>query len=255
MMSRYFVFKTLLCFVILLIALKSYETWNYSTELLPDAWAVPEKAETKNENPPMTTSMKEPASVGSYNLISEKNIFNPERRDFPTTPPGKSNPILRPQIVLYGVTIAADYQSATVANPGRPIRKDERETLTIKLGEKIGEYRLAKILPDRIVMERNEDNFEVLLYDPKNPKRRMEARTETKLATIASPQLPPVSPSGESPKLAPSQEPVEKPQGPVQAQVARSLPFNKYTYQSLGPSAVVGRGRIIYTPRPGPSAQ
>ena len=254
MMSRYFVFKTLLCFVILLVALNSYETWNYSTELLPDAWAVPEKAETKSENAPMTTSMKEPASIGSYNLISEKNIFNPGRRDFPT-PLGKSNPILRPQIVLYGVTIAADYQSATVANPGRPIRKDERETLTIKLGEKIGEYGLAKILPDRIVMERNGDNFEVLLYDPKNPKRRMEARPETKLTTVASPQLPPVSPSGESPKLAPSQELAEKPQGPVQAQVARSLPFNKHTYQSLGPSAVIGRGRIIYTPPAAPPAQ
>ena len=255
-MSKYFVLKTLLCFVILLIALENYETGNHSTGLLSDAWAVPEKAETKIENPPMTTSTKEPVSLGSYNLISEKNIFNPERKDFPTAPLGKSTPILRPQIVLYGVTIAADYQSATVVNPGRPLRKDERETLTVKIGEKIGEYKLAKILPDRIAMENNGDYFEVLLYDPKNPKRKMEVRTETKPAIIASPQPPPVPSSGESPELIPSQEPVEKPKAPVQvqAQVAPSLPFNKYTYRLLGPSAPIGRGRIFY-PTPGPSTQ
>jgi hypothetical protein len=242
-MWRYFVLKTLLCLVILLIASQNNVTWNYSIGLLPDAWAVPEKAETKNENPPVTTPAKESMPVGSSHLIPEKNIFNPERRDFPTPHLGKSNPILRPQIILYGVTIAGDYQSATVINPGRPLRKDEREAFTIKIGERIGEYKLAKIFPDRILMESNGDNFEVLLCDPKNPKRRIEVRPETKPSIIASPQSNPALSSGEA----------TKPASP-QAQVAASLPFNKYTYQLLGPSAVIGRGRI-FSPPPGTSAQ
>jgi len=255
MSFKYFVLNTLLCFVILLIAIKNYETWNHSTELLPDTGIGPKKSETKNENPPMMASTKEPMSIQSYNLISEKNIFSPERKDFPTTPLEKSKPILRPQVILYGVAIATDYQSATVVNPGRPLRKGERETLTIKIGEKIGGYKLAKILPDRIAMESNGDTFEVLLYDSKKPKKQMEARAETKPEIIASAQPVPVPPSGEVPTPAPAQESVKEPKAPVQTQVAASLPFNKYTYRLLGPSAVIGRGRIFYTPPPGPSAQ
>ena len=255
MSFKYLGLNALLCFVILLIAIKNYETWNHSTELLPDTEIAPKKSETKNENPPMMASTKEPISIQSSNLISEKNIFSPERKDFPTTPLEKSKPILRPQVILYGVAIATDYQSATVVNPGRPLRKEERETLTIKIGEKIGGYKLAKILPDRIAMESNGDTFEVLLYDSKKPKKQMEARAETKPEIIASAQPVPVPPSGEVPTPAPAQESVKEPKAPVQTQVAASLPFNKYTYRLLGPSAVIGRGRIFYTPPPGPSAQ
>ena len=255
MSFKYLGLNALLCFVILLIAIKNYETWNHSTELLPDTEIAPKKSETKNENPPMMASTKEPISIQSSNLISEKNIFSPERKDFPTTPLEKSKPILRPQVILYGVAIATDYQSATVVNPGRPLRKEERETLTIKIGERIGGYKLAKILPDRIAMESNGDTFEVLLYDSKKPKKQMEARAETKPEIIASAQPVPVPPSGEVPTPAPAQESVKEPKAPVQTQVAASLPFNKYTYRLLGPSAVIGRGRIFYTPPPGPSAQ
>jgi type II secretory pathway component PulC len=153
------------------------------------------------------------------------------------------------------VTIFGDYQSASVVNPGRPLRKGERETLTVKVGERIGGYKLAKIMPDRIAMESSGDTFEVLLYDSKKPKKRMEARAETKPEMIASAQPAPVSPSGEVPMPAPAQESVKEPKAPVQTQVTASIPFNKYTYQLLGPSAVIGRGRILYTPTPGPSAQ
>ena len=103
-------------------------------------------------------------------------------------------------------------------------------------------------------MESNGDSFEVLLYDPKKPKKKMEVKAETKPAMIASPQPAPVPPSGESPKPTPSQESVQKPKEPFQAKVAPSLPFNKYTYQ-LSPPTAVRRGERIFYPPPGPSAQ
>jgi hypothetical protein len=86
------------------------------------------------------------------------------------------------------VTIAGDYQGASIVNPGRPVRKGERETLTIKLGGKIGEYKLAKVLSDRITLEAEEDTFEVLLYDPKMPKKRVDIKTDSKPVTITSAQ-------------------------------------------------------------------
>jgi hypothetical protein len=54
------------------------------------------------------------------------NIFNPERKDFAAIGSGMSaKPVVRPQVILYGVTIAGDYRSASVINSGRPLKKGE----------------------------------------------------------------------------------------------------------------------------------
>ncbi|MDH4266673.1 MAG: hypothetical protein OEW45_13645 [Deltaproteobacteria bacterium] len=177
MSSRYFVLNILLFFVVLLMAFTNYETWIYPLNSLPDKGVMPKGSETKNENPPMEAFAKEPMSSPAYSLISEKNVFSPERKEFSTTPVEQPKPPARPQIILYGVAITPDYQSASVLNPGRPLYKGERETKTIKVGDRMGGYQLAKILPDRITMEASGDSFDVLLYDPKVPKKKSEIRT------------------------------------------------------------------------------
>ena len=63
MSVKYLVLNLLLCFVIVLIAVENYKTWNRSIELLPNTGIVSKKAETKNQNPPMMASTKEPGSV------------------------------------------------------------------------------------------------------------------------------------------------------------------------------------------------
>jgi hypothetical protein len=95
--------------------------------------------------------------------------------------------MVRPQVVLYGVTIAGDYQSASLVHPGRPLRKNERETVTLRLGEQISGYKLAMVSPDRIRLERAGDSFEILLYDSKSPKRRSEPKPENRQAMAAKP--------------------------------------------------------------------
>ncbi len=73
-------------------------------------------------------------------------------------------------MILYGVVVGDDYQSASVSSPGRSLRKGERETMILKMGDRIGGYKLAKIAADRITMEAAGDSFEVLLYDRKNQR-------------------------------------------------------------------------------------
>jgi hypothetical protein len=159
-----------------------------------------QKSEGKVEgnNPPVQA--KE-AYEKPYTALVEKNIFSPERKEFPlpiqtSTVPAKK-PQTRPQVVLYGVTLAGEYQSASIAQIGKPLRKGERELSTLKVGEKIGEYELKKILPDRISLESEGDSFEVLLYDAAKPKARTVVRTESKPATVTStlPGPTPVDPS------------------------------------------------------------
>jgi len=210
---RYGVFSLLLFVAVVLLGLKNYDVWTQPMETLQEEGRA-KKGETKVEGASVTGRQKETTSIASTIAISEKNIFNPDRREFSITTPEQSKPMSRPQILLYGITIAKDYQAASLVHPGRPLQKGEREMITLKIGEKVGEYKLAKILPDRITMESGDDSFDVLLYDANAPKKRAVVRTEARppevKSTAPAPSPPasvPVPKAAEAPKPAePSRE-------------------------------------------------
>jgi hypothetical protein len=233
MSSKYGFLSFLALGVLLLLILKNYEVWTRPIELVPEKNAGKRSqsgAQTKPEVLSVGGAQKEPGSIKSYISIAAKNIFSPERKDFPTPIGNGRKELVRPQIVLYGVTIIGDYRAASVANPGRPLQKGERETFTVRAGERIGDYKLAKILSDRITLEAQGDSFEVLLYDPKTPKRRTDVKTERRPATVTSTQpLPGSPPLGAT---APAGTPMPIPpaaQGrlttPMPAPVSPSTPF------------------------------
>ena len=256
MSLKYGIFCLLLSFIVLLLVLKNVDIWTHPLEFPPEK-GTEKKGEKKPEAPSMVREPKDTTSIKSYILIAEKNIFHPERKEFPILGGGTKKPIVRPQIVLYGVTLAGDYQSASVANPGMPLKKGERELMTVKVGNQVGEYKLAKILSDRITMEAEGDSFEVLLYDPRMPKRRMDVKTEAKPATITSTQpLPAPLTAGPRPPTAPTGGPVpaspptsigaSKPTVPGE-QVATPPPTSPVIPTS--PPADIRRGRRpLYTP-------
>jgi hypothetical protein len=222
--SRYLILNALLCFAAVWLGLENYRAWELSAGPRLNQRGLTRKAPAAQEDTQTAGRGGEAVPADSLLVISEKNIFSPERKDFPVAPPPAeiSRPVVRPQGVLYGVAIAGDYESATVANPGKPIRKGERETLTIKVGDKIGDYKLAKILPDRIAMEANGDVFDVLLYDSRHPKKRLETRLEPRPipAENAGP-LPAANVSDEAKKISdPSADPGGRPVRPQ-----RPLPF------------------------------
>lgn len=232
MSSRYGFLSFLVLGVLLLLIFKNYEVWTKPIELVPEK-NLGKKSQSKPQNKPEVPStigaQKDPASLKSYISIAAKNIFSPERKDFPIPMGDGKKELVRPQIVLYGVTIVGEYRAASIANPGRPLRKGERETFTVRAGERIGDYKLAKILSDRITLEAQGDTFEVLLYDSKLPKRRMDVKTEGRPATVTSTQPVPASP---------------RPATPVPA----SPPAAAGTTMPI-PPAVQGR---VTTPPPGP---
>jgi len=221
-----------LCFlvlsVVLLLIFKNYETWTQSIKWEPEknvGKRPQSKPEDRPEGLPSVGAQKNPISAKSYLSISEKNLFSPERKDFPTPAGNGRKQLVRPQILLYGVTIAGNYQAASVASPGRPLHKGERETFTVRKGERIGEYKLVKISSDRITLEAEGDTFEVLLYDQSMAKRRTDIRTESKPATITSTQPgPPTSvPGAPVPTPPVPSTVVPKPAPPVAAAQERAV--------------------------------
>jgi len=186
MSMKYGLLSFLALCVCLFTFLKNYEVWTHPFGEVSGNVEEGKLAE-KPRTPPMMTTQKNPHSTGSPILIAGKNIFNPERKDFPVVPTEQSRQMMRPQVVLYGVTITGDYQSASLVHPGRPLRKNERETVTLRLGEQISGYKLAMVSSDRIRLERAGDSFEVFLYDSKSPKKRSEPKPENRQAVAAHP--------------------------------------------------------------------
>ena len=243
MSLRYAVFCLLLCFVVVLLALKNVEVWTQPIEGVLQEGG-PKKGETRVEGPFTLGTQRETTSIASFILVSEKNIFNPERKEFSLTNLDQSKPMTRPQIILYGVTLAKDYQSASIVNPGRPLRKGEREMMTLKIGDRVGEYKLTRVLPDRITMEAGEDSFEVLLYDSNMPKRRTAAKTESRPAEITSTAPAPVP--APVPRAAEAPKPAEPPKERV---IEPPLPRPVIPPPPSYPSTVRGRRPLRpYTP-------
>lgn len=212
----------LLCFLalalIFLLVAKNYEMWTLPVEWVPGKDAAKKPQSKPAEKPEALSTFgvqKNPAPPRTFASIAEKNIFSPERKDFPTPLGTAGRQLVRPQIVLYGVTIIGNYRAASIASPGRPLQKGERETFTVKVGERVGEYKLSKISSDRVTLEAEGDTFEVLLYDQSKAKKRSEVRTETKPATITSTQ-----PAGSAPAPGP---PVQTPT-PAQPSAAQPSP-------------------------------
>jgi hypothetical protein len=264
MSLRYGVLCLLLVFVVLLLFLKNYETWTRPIKFIPEKEAT-KKSGTKIEGSPSIVGQKEPTTIEAYILMAEKNIFSPERKEFPiikspmaeaaaeAAAKAAKKPPVRPKIILYGVTIVGEYQAASLANPGRPLQKGERETFTVKLGERIGEYKLAKVLPDRISLEAEGDSFEVLLYDSTAPKRRTDIRTESKPTAVISTQpipAPPV-PGTTLPASLPISTAPAKPVPPKET-IAPTPPPSGPTIPT--PSRP-GRGRTIPNPPAGAPTQ
>ena len=189
MSSRYGVLSFLLFFAVLLLVFKNYETW-WQPQAMTSRKEAARKTEAKAEVLPATGSARGKSAGDSLGVISEKNIFNPDRKEFSILaheqPKPPSSPLSRPPIQLSGVMIADHVQTASIINPGKPLAKGERATKTLKIGDQVGDYKLTRIMPDRVTFEAPGDTYEVLLYDPKAPKRRAEVKTPVKPAEITS---------------------------------------------------------------------
>ena len=224
---KYKILNLILFSLVLTTAVMNYETWSRSS-ISAEAVAKPAAKPANPSKAAVAAANVEAKPVQpaeAYGIIAEKNIFNPERKDFPSLAlivAEQPKQAVRPQVILSGVVISDDYQAASVSSPGRVLRKGERETITLKLGDKIGEYKLAKIGNDRITMETAGDSFEVLLHDPRKPRPKVEVRTGIQpAAEVKTAQPPPPTPPAVETAKAESNE---KPVKPSQ-EMAQGMPI------------------------------
>jgi hypothetical protein len=108
-----------------------------------------------------------------YAVISEQNVFHPERK----MPPDKQQEkaVSRPDVVLYGTLVSDDLSIAFVEDRKAPYTTAGRgkRQITLKKGGVLRGYTVTEIEADRIVLSREDDKFTVIL-DDKQKKRAGE---------------------------------------------------------------------------------
>ena len=229
---KYKILNLIFVFLVLSIAVMNYETWSRSS-ISAEAVAKPAAGPASPSKAVIAPGGEEAKPIQpaeAYGIIAEKNIFNPERKDFPSLPHAVAElpkQAVRPQVILSGVVISDSYQAASVSSPGRLLRKGERETITLKLGDKIEQYKLARIGYDRITMETAGDSFEVLLHDPRKPRTKVEVRTGIQpAAELKTAQPAPATPPAvETAKAEPGEKPAEPSQEMAQGILLLRLPL------------------------------
>jgi hypothetical protein len=249
MSSKYGVVNVLLFFVVLLLIFKNIEIWTPPS--MTDKKEGGKKIEGQTESLPALTSPPSASVRESLLGIGEKNIFNPDRKEFSILTGETAKPVSRPTIQLYGVVITNEVQTASISNPTRLPARGERELKTIKVGDRVEGYQLTKILPDRVILEAPGDTYEVLLYDPKSPKRRAVIRTPSKPAETMDPRpVPTPTPLPSSPSAAPRSFPIPSLPGsmeyPAIPQVESATP--KPVSPTPIPDRNILRGRRAITP-------
>ncbi|MGQ9694638.1 MAG: hypothetical protein ACUVWV_07825 [Thermodesulfobacteriota bacterium] len=210
MFKHYGFLNFLLSIIIIFLFIKNYETWT-KPKPGPIIKEESKRSESKGDATPLLSNLNIPKfDVSSLPALAQKNIFHPERKDFVSINPEQPKTMLlnRPQLQLQGILITDEVMKASLILEGRSLPKGEKAVRTLNLGDQIGEYKLTKILPDRIVLEGPGDVYEVFLYDLKSPKKRMEIRTTPRRTEpIRSSPAGPVPTTKTSPPLPQALQP------------------------------------------------
>jgi hypothetical protein len=149
---------------------------------------------------------------GDYAVISEKNLFHPERKVPQAKPVEKA--VARPDIFLNGTLITDEGRFAFIEDrkaPPAPVGGRGKRQLTLRKGATLGGYLLSEVEADRIVLVKGDDRFVVTLTD-REKRLAVERAAPPAAAPSASraaaggfSAAPPVS--GSVPKTTASPEP------------------------------------------------
>jgi hypothetical protein len=141
------------------------------------------------------------SSPTDYAMISEQNLFHPERKIPPEKQQDKVLP--KPDLFLYGTLITDKTSYAFVEDRKAPYSTAGRgkRQLTLKKGESLGGYIVSEIETNRIVLVKGEERL-VISLDDKEKRRAGEAPVSPATAGSAPGGMPAFTPVAPSPSRA-----------------------------------------------------
>ena len=125
-----------------------------------------------------------------YTVVSEKNLFHPERK-IPQKENKEKKPLQKPDLVLYGTLITDNVKIAYMedlkdphSTPGRGKRQ-----IALRKGDKLNGYTLKHIDEEKVLMVRGKDELVISLFDPDRPVRSSPAVSKAKTSKAAQERI------------------------------------------------------------------
>jgi hypothetical protein len=187
--SRIWVINILLAAFVVFFGMLSFDVWSKGDETMPEMQTgknpekpLPGKGIIERKMPPDST----------FSIVVEKNLFSPDRSEIvPEKQTQKSGPlkISEKTVFLYGVVIMGDRKKALISNPetgSEANKKSAAKEKWVALGDTLGNFNVADIQKDRIILADGANRHEILLYDKNKPARKMNVPEKAVASSAAS---------------------------------------------------------------------
>jgi len=128
---------------------------------------APEKKISREAVPPET----------AYEVVLENNIFSPSRKEYlPVQESGDDSvkesaelKIPGKKVVLYGVVLMDGYKKALVTNLDKT--SNGKDIVWVQEGQSLGSFRVSRIEKKKLIVQENNQEFEISLYAEDKPAR------------------------------------------------------------------------------------
>jgi hypothetical protein len=223
--SKIWLINISLAVFIVFLGIMSFDVWSKGDETIPEI-----RAGKSPEKPPPGKRIMERAMTpeSTYGIVADKNLFSSNRSEsIPVELKPGPLKISEKMIFLYGVVVTGDRKQALISNPesGPEAGKSRAKDKWVKVGDTLGNFSVADIRKDRIILTEGASTHEILLYDKDKP-----ARQTTVVEKSAAPAV--VSTGSTAPTAAAAKPVTEPPKSGI----------------AEGKSAAAGEYRIINTP-------
>jgi len=187
--------------------------------------SLPQAKETSPASVEKPAAAQSP-SPADYAVISDQNLFHPERKIPPEGKEEKAIP--RPEVVLYGTLIADDMSIAYVEDKKAPYSTPGRgkRQIALKKGDHLGGYVLTQVEANRIILVKGDDKIVVMLNDG---EKRKGGETQTSPGTSRSipvAPMPSAFPSPAYPPAVPPSAPAVTSPGTATGPAGLQTPYN-----------------------------
>jgi hypothetical protein len=231
--SRIWAINILLAVFVVFFGMMSFDVWSKGDETIPEIQTgknpekpLPGKGIIERKMPPDST----------YSIVAEKNLLSPDRSEIvPEKQIQKQGPlkISEKTIFLYGVVVMGDRKKALISNPetgSEAGKKSVTKEKWVAVGDTLGNFSVADIQKDRIILADGANRHEILLYDKNKPARKTDAPEKPAASSTAS------------------KEPITGVTAPAAAVTAKPGTEPPKSGVTDGKSAPAGEYKIIHTP-------
>lgn len=238
--SKIWLINISLAVFVVFFEIMSFDVWSQGAkpiqEIQPGKSSekpLPGKSVMERTTPPEST----------YGIVADKNLFSSNRSEFipekpkpgPGAEPGPPK-ISEKMIFLYGVILMGDSKQALISNPetGTQDGKKRAKDKWVKVGDTMGNFSVADIKKDRIILADGASTHEILLYDKNKPTRKIIVPEKSAAPTVGTTGSAVTGPAVTGPAMA--------------ADAAKPGTEQPKSAIAEGKNAAAGEYRIVVTP-------